>query len=166
MRLSRATRLKPGDAARRGLLQSANELKLIGTSVVNRGQVVGVSPPTVPRNGWSARNSLENCWSLLVRMLNALPTSTKAARLTVSLMTGMRYSKLPSICVSPPTEVNDRGKRATLLPEVPVNVPSAAAVAGKPAIGTGVWSGFSATTTFREVMNESTGAIGLIERTL
>src|SRR5690242_17345831 len=137
MRLSRARRLKLGDAASVGLLQRASELRLIGTSWLKRGHVVGFSTPTVDRNGWSARNSLENCWSLLVRMLNAEPISMKAARLTASLITGMRYSKLPSICVSPPTDVNERGKAAMLLPEVPVNVPSAAALC-KPGNAIGV----------------------------
>src|SRR5262244_249945 len=51
MRLSRATRLNPGPAAMAGLLQSASELRLIGTSVVNLGQVIGLSVPTVDRNG-------------------------------------------------------------------------------------------------------------------
>src|ERR1041385_8358700 len=138
MRLSRATRLKPDEAASAGLLQSASELRLIGTSWLNRGHVVGVNTPTVERNGWSSTNSLENDWARLVRRLNALPTSTKAASCTTSLMTGMRYSKLPNICVSPPTEVNDRGSAATLLPDTPVNLPSAAADCGKPGTGVGV----------------------------
>src|SRR6185369_1119877 len=61
-RLSRATRLKKLVEARLGLLQRASELRLIGTGiapagVTNRGQVVA---PTVERNGWSSKNSLEN----------------------------------------------------------------------------------------------------------
>src|SRR5215213_5187712 len=166
MRLSRATKPKPGAAASTELLQSASELKLTGTNTLNLGQVVGVSTPTVWRNGWSVRNSLENCWSPLLRKLNAVPISAKAAILITSVMIGMRYSKLPSNWVSPPTEVNDRGSAATLLPEGPVNTPSAAALCGKFGTGVGVSVGFEATTTFREVMNVSTGAIGLIERTL
>src|SRR6185369_2965904 len=165
MRLSRATRLKAGDVAKSGLLHRASELRLIGTcpNAAKRGHVVAVSTPTPERNGWSAKNSLENCWSPLLRRLKAVPISAKAAICTTSLMIGMRYSKLPSIWVSPPTEVNDRGSDTTLLPEIPVNVPRLAALCGKPGTGLGVWVGFEAMTTFREVMNVSTGAIGLIE---
>ncbi len=68
--------------------------------------------------------------------------------------------------MSPPTEVNDLGNCATLLPDDPVNTPSESAVAGKPGIGVGVEVGFDANTTLREVMKVSTGATGLIERTL
>ena len=64
------------------------------------------------------------------------------------------------------TEVNERGKRATLLPEDPVKTPRLAAPAGRPGIGVAVPVGLEAITTFREVINVSTGAIGLIERTL
>src|ERR1051325_7401382 len=106
MRLSRATRLPNRDAAKSGLLQSASVLKLIDTGTVNLGQVVGVRRPTLERNGWSSRNVLENCWSLLLRILNAEPISAKAARPTTSPTIGMRYSKFPSNCVSPPTDVN------------------------------------------------------------
>src|SRR6185295_1664539 len=61
-RLSRATRLKKFVEARLLLLQRASELRLIGTEIgtppdTNRGQVVA---PTVERNGWSSKNSLEN----------------------------------------------------------------------------------------------------------
>src|SRR5690242_4772808 len=168
MRLSRATRPKNGEAARFGLLQSASELRLIGTCSltplrVKRSHVVA---PTDPRNGWSARKLLEKDWSLFVRRLNALPTSAKAARLTASPMIGMRYSRFASTCVSPPTEVNERGRSATLAPLVPVNKPRFTAPADKPGTGTGVCVGFSASTTLRDVMKVSTGAIGLIERTL
>src|SRR5690349_19788523 len=131
MRLSRETRLRNADDARFGLLHNASELKLIGTLPLNRGQG---TLPTVERNGWSARNSLENVWSLLLLILNAVPMSAKAARLTASPMIGMRYSKFPSSCVSPPTDVNERGKAAGLLPPDPVNVPSViAACGGSPA---------------------------------
>ena len=98
--------------------------------------------------------------------LNAVPMSAKAAILTASLIMGMRYSKFPSNCVSPPTDVNERGKLATLLPEDPVNVPSVIAACGGSPVT--CWIGpapVDENTTLREVMNESTGAIGLIERT-
>ena len=93
--------------------------------------------------------------------------SANAARPTVLPMIGIRYSKFPSNWVSPPIEVNERGKLATLLPDD----------SGKDAdvgycrrhSGNRHRQGqirFEATTTFCEVMNVSSGAIGLIERTL
>src|SRR5215212_5063245 len=112
MRLSRATRLKKPEFARVLLLQSASELRVIGTGIkapfgaANLGQVV---TPTVERNGWSGRKVLENAWSLFVRRLKALPMSAKAARPTTSPIIGIRYSRLASTCVSPPVEVNERG---------------------------------------------------------
>src|SRR5688572_4463478 len=164
MRLSRATRLRHGDAARFVFVHSASELKLIGTFVPN---LVHGSTPTVDRNGWSAMNSLENAWSPLVLMLKAVPMSANAARLTASPMIGIRYSKFPSNCVSPPIDVKDRSSIATFAPVGPVNVPSAAAAAGgSSGITVGLPEALEAKTTFRDVINESTGAIGLIERTL
>src|SRR6185436_6422662 len=121
MRPSRAARAPPpGGPPKSGLLQRARLLKLTATGT---GNLVQLIKPTVLRNGWSGRNSLENDWSLLLLRLNAVPMSAKAAILTVSLMIGMRYSKFPRICVSPPTEVNDRGKPAILFPVEPVKVP-------------------------------------------
>src|SRR6188474_3534901 len=106
MRLSRATRLRNGDAANLGLLHNAKVLKLIGAEpVANRGQGV---LPTPERNGWSSIKLLLNAWSWFERKLNAVPMSAKAARLTMSPIIGMRYSKLPSSCESAPTEVNVR----------------------------------------------------------
>src|SRR6185503_1470247 len=142
MRPSRATRAPPpGGAPRSGLLQRARLLKLTGTGSGNLEQF---KKPTVLRNGWSGRNSLENDWSLLLLRLNAVPMSAKAAILTVSLMIGMRYSKFPRSCVSPPTEVNERGRLAMLLPLLPVNTPTLAADAGIPVTTCGVPDGFEA----------------------
>src|SRR6185503_1083216 len=153
MRPSRATRAPPpGGAPRSGLLQRARLLKLTGTGSGNREQFKKL---TVPRNGWSGRNSLENDWSLLLLRLNAVPMSAKAARLTVSLMIGIRYSKFPRICVSPPTEVNERGKPATLLPLLPVKTPIWAADAGIPATSVIAPEGVVAIFTFRDVINVS-----------
>src|ERR1041385_5583073 len=98
MRLSRATSDRnTGWAARVGSLQIASELRVTGTFgvipfLVNRGHEIR---PTVCKNGWSGRNALENDWSLLLRRLKAVPISANAARLTVSLIIGMRYSKFP-----------------------------------------------------------------------
>jgi hypothetical protein len=51
-------------------------------------------------------------------------------------------------------------------PEIPVKVPILAIDAGSPGTGTGSSTGFDATTTFLEVINVSSGAIGLMWRTL
>jgi len=135
-----------GDAANCGFLHSDKVLKLTGAKPpAKRGQG---TEPTVDRNGWSMMKLLENAWSPFDLKLKAVPMSANAARLTVSPMMGMRYSKLPSICVSPPTDVNERGNAAMLLPLEPVKTPRAAADCGKPGTGVGVPSGFDATTTF------------------
>src|SRR3990172_1338391 len=129
----------------------------------NRGQRIA---PTVERKGWSSRKLLENVWSRLERRLKADPISAKPAKLTASPINGTRYSKLPSNCVSPPTEVNDRGSCTTLFPVGPVNTPMSARDAGSPGTGTGVPAALEASTTLRDVTKVSSGAIGLIERTL
>src|SRR5829696_6669779 len=133
MRLSLATRLKNLEAARVGLLHSASELKLTEIGAANLEHCTN---PTVERNGWSSRKLLENDWSLFDLRLKADPMSAKPARLTVSPIIGIRYSKFPSICVSPPTEVNERANEATLLPDVPVNVPRLTTDAGNTGTGT------------------------------
>src|SRR5262245_491334 len=116
MRLSRATRPPEGDAASAGFLHRTKALMLALTKPPRAGKRGQGITPTVDKNGWSVRKLLENCWSLFVLMLKDEPMSAKAARLTMSLMIGIRYSKLPSNCVSPPTEVNERCKDAMLLP--------------------------------------------------
>ena len=62
--------------------------------------------------------------------------------------------------------VNEFEIRATFEPVIPVNVPKAVVVAGKPVMGSGVPVGFAATTTSFVVINVSSGASGVIERTL
>ena len=109
---------------------------------------------------------LEKNWSFFERRLNAEPMSVKSAAPTVFPTRGMRYSRFPRSWVSPPTDVNERGSWTVLLPLTTVKTPMFASDAGTPGTGTGVPLAFEATTTFRDVINVSSGTVGVIERTL
>src|SRR5882724_733160 len=122
--------------------------------------------PTDVKNGWSSRKLLLKNWSFLLRRLKADPMSAKAANPTVLPMTGMRYSKFPSTCVSAPIGVKELDTLATFAPVRPVKTPTLAADADTPWTCTGVPEAFSATTTLFEVIKVSSGASGVMERTL
>src|SRR5687768_15985189 len=99
-------------------------------------------------------------------MLKELPMSANAATPTTFPLLGIRYSKFPSSWVSPPIEVNDRGSDTTLFPVTPVNTPISATPGGTPGTGTVGPMPVDEIITFCDVMNVSSGAIGLIHQTL
>jgi hypothetical protein len=136
---------------------------------LRRTRLLKLGTPSVWRNGLSARNSDEKVWSSLVRRLNDVPMSAKSAAERIRETMGMRYSKFPKICVSPPRKRASRcARRRLLAPPAPVKVPRPMSwsrnVCGRFATSATAPVGVAETATPREERKKSSGTSGLIER--